>query len=219
MTVIREEQVAYHGAFVLYNAESSHRGGFKVEFQLGSEDDYKTFRMMTKRKKNRAGITFIVSLLGQYPRQLHGYFTGWRVSNNEGALVKMELADEEDYNFFRLLPAMVSSENPIKWEVVIAEVDDEGKKVDQKQREEHETRRGGPLSQHAGRLCNDRDFQQWVGQKEGLKRIAKPEECAEFIREKCDIKSRADLDHDERAAERYHKWVTKPYAIATGPGR
>lgn len=220
MSSIKPEEVAYHGRFRLYNAESSHAKGYRVEFQLGTEDDYRTFKGLTKRKKNKAGIIFRCYLAGRNAIVFDGYFVGWGVSNALGAKVRFDLMDMEIFNAFRDLPALVQNEHAVEWNAVLLELSDNGDVVNQSQRESVETMKGGPLSQHAGKLCADKSFQRFVGDRLDVdgppgKRVASPDECAAFIRERCRIESRRELDHDKAAAERYHRWVTKPFAIAT----
>lgn len=214
-TSIKPEEVAYYGTFRLYNAESSHAKGYRVEFQLGSEDDYRTFKALTKRRKGKAGILFRCYLMDRNSTiaEFEGEFAGWGVSNQLGAKVRFNLSSETAFNAFRELPALASSDKPAEWNVVLVEIADTGEVVNQAKRETVETLRGGPVSQHAGKLCADKLFQQYVRSAAGLDKIATPDECAEFIREKCRIESRRELDHDTAARERYHRWITKPFAI------
>lgn len=58
-------------------------------------------------------------------------------------------------------------------------------------------RKGGALAKRAGILCNERGFITFLG-------VTTPDEAADRIRHECAISSRADLDHDDRAASRFH---------------
>ena len=210
---ITEDHVAYHGRFALYNAESSHARGYRVQFRLRSEDDYKVFKGMTKRKKGRAGIVFRVSLLGELPRMIEAYFAGWSVTNSDGARVTFDLQTSEDFDFFRELPALCDTTEGIEWEAVMVEVGDDGQAVDQKRREQVESMKGGVQCKRAALLCTDRNFRLWCGtQKMTLGRAATQDEAAQMIRDVCRIASRAELDHDDSAAERFRRWITLPYA-------
>lgn len=55
------------------------------------------------------------------------------------------------------------------------------------------TLKGGDLAKSAGILSNDKVFQEWCGEPT-------EEEAAEYIRQRCNIESRAHLDHDKDAA-------------------
>lgn len=72
-------------------------------------------------------------------------------------------------------------------------------------------RKGGKLAQRAGILCNEAAFHKFIADKApeyGLHNLSAesitPERAAIFIRSGCGIKSRADLDHDEEAASKFH---------------
>lgn len=212
-----EEHAAYHGKVTLLNAESSHAKGYRVELVAAVEDDYKVFKAMTKRRKGKAGIIFRLYLLSddeRLSREVDGWFAGWSVSNADGCRVRFDLHDSADFDFFRELPAKaINPESATQWQLVLVEIDSDGDMVNQRRREEHETLKGGPLCRKAAILCSDREFQLFVRDQKKLGRPASPDECAEFIRGKCDITSRRELDHDAGAQERFHRWVSRPFAI------
>ncbi|MCY1197232.1 hypothetical protein D9M72_85940 [compost metagenome] len=43
------------------------------------------------------------------------------------------------------------------------------------------------------------------------------DEAAAFIRRVCRVESRAQLDHDQQARDRFHELVRKPFAYRTAP--
>lgn len=58
--------------------------------------------------------------------------------------------------------------------------------------------KGGKLAQQAAIMCNEGAFQQWAAHR--MKDGVRTAECAaDFIRWRCAVTSRADLDHDEAA--------------------
>lgn len=74
--------------------------------------------------------------------------------------------------------------------------------------------KGGTLAQSAGIICNDPTFQSYAFQK-GYSPTA--EGAAHLIRTVCGIESRAELDHNHRAAgifgrvmEKYRDWQKEP---------
>jgi hypothetical protein len=206
---LTEDDVAAFGLVTLHNAESSHTAGYKLTFTLKDEKDYEQFSSVTKKRKGKAGVRYRMYLLtdvSELCRDCEVFFLCWSVSNASGARIKFELHAPDDFDFFRILPAGQ------EWSMTLIEIDDEEKVVDQKQKEVAETVKGGPKSQMAGRLCADRLFQRFVANKEQLVK-ATPDQCAQFIRNKCSIISRAELDHDEAAWVRFTKWVSKPFAI------
>ena len=68
--------------------------------------------------------------------------------------------------------------------------------------------KGGELSRLAGMWCSDPQFRYWL-----LGTIdATPESAASEIRARCDIASRAELDHDEGAAMIFHREIRVPFS-------
>jgi len=65
--------------------------------------------------------------------------------------------------------------------------------------------KGGPLAKLAGMWCNDPEFWVWACSKT-------PEQATQFIYGACDIESRAELDHNPVAAEKFHRAVRGPYS-------
>lgn len=70
--------------------------------------------------------------------------------------------------------------------------------------------KGGPLAKLAGLWANEPEFLNWmnaIGQPANT-----PDDAAEFIRARCCIESRAELDHDAQAKARFDRYVRGPYA-------
>lgn len=75
--------------------------------------------------------------------------------------------------------------------------------------------KGGPLSKLAGMWCNDPEFYNWINSTthEGIMwPTHTSKDAADFVRELCEIESRADLDHDAYAAERFNRLIRGPYS-------
>jgi len=72
--------------------------------------------------------------------------------------------------------------------------------------------KGGELARQAGILCSDERFREWIyitgrwAEQYGDE-FAKPdrERAADYIRNLCGVTSRADLDHNEEAAEEFRE--------------
>lgn len=60
-----------------------------------------------------------------------------------------------------------------------------------------EKRKGGALATRAGIICNERGF--WTFSETGS-----AEEATAWLRRECGVASRADLDHEPAAAEKFH---------------
>ena len=68
--------------------------------------------------------------------------------------------------------------------------------------------KGGPLSQDAARICQTPEFQAFVQKRFGWGE-ASEEFAANHVRSVCGIKSRAELDHDPRAARLFSSLMTQ----------
>ncbi len=64
---------------------------------------------------------------------------------------------------------------------------------------------GGALAKLAGQWCIDATFRAWCG-------VETADEAAEFIRRKCVIESRAELDSSPSAAEVFHRNIRAPFS-------
>ena len=76
--------------------------------------------------------------------------------------------------------------------------------------------KGGALSKLAGRWCQDPEFWVWInGVAEMTWPIVSAGHAAEFVRDMCGIDSRSELDHDEVAAEKFHRLIRGPFSKYT----
>ena len=71
--------------------------------------------------------------------------------------------------------------------------------------------KGGPLSELAGMWCNDPEFWKWL-ETDPDNAASSPTGAAACIYALCEITSRAKLDHDEIAAEKFHRLIRGPYS-------
>ena len=106
-----------------------------------------------------------------------------------------------------------------RFRMVLVEIGDDEVPVDQVAREQHETVVGGPISKHCGMLCRDDAFILYMKQRypdsftEGVEQGRKPDQIAAgIVRQICVIDSRAELDHNEQAAEIYQRDVVGAFA-------
>ena len=71
--------------------------------------------------------------------------------------------------------------------------------------------KGGDLARLAGMLCANPKFREWAD-------VGDAETAASFIRIECGIGSRAELDHNEAAAQAFHRNIRLPF-LAWQEGR
>lgn len=76
-----------------------------------------------------------------------------------------------------------------------------------------EQQKGGALAILAGRLCADERFHEFVAQEYGVIWHTEhtADDIAQWMREQCSIDSRAELDHNEAAAEVFHRVIRGPW--------
>lgn len=83
---------------------------------------------------------------------------------------------------------------------------------DFERREEEEKPKGGALARLAGMWCNDPKFCAWISWKyKGGVLPVEPAVAAQFVREQCCIDSRAKLDNDSAAADKFNNHIRFPY--------
>ena len=70
--------------------------------------------------------------------------------------------------------------------------------------------KGGPLARLAGQWANEPAFLEWM--RSTNQTANTPHYAAEFIRARCCVESRAQLDHDEQAKARFDQYIRGPYA-------
>jgi len=75
----------------------------------------------------------------------------------------------------------------------------------------HDKPKGGPLSKLAAMWCNDPEFWDWLN-TDPYTCPPCPEGAADCIYALCKITSRAELDNDEIAAEKFHRLIRGPYS-------
>lgn len=79
-------------------------------------------------------------------------------------------------------------------------------------------RKGAALSRAAAMMCNSANFQRWVVSQVGAapEGVSASQHAAQFVRGACGITSRAQLDHDAKAAALFHEAVRKPFVTWSG---
>ena len=70
--------------------------------------------------------------------------------------------------------------------------------------------KGGPLARLAGIWSNEPEFLEWM--RATRQPANTPDDAAEFMRARCGIESRAQLDHDSEARARFERYIRGPYS-------
>ena len=148
-------------------------------------------------------------------------FVRWSMSSANGTVVTFQIDDEKEWAKMRESKAIDGGEG-LSESPHLIELDQEGVPINVEQRaklEKYERKKnwpkGGPQSKRAARLCNDIEFIAWVAPRIKGKMeagsITTGAEVAEWMRQECDIDTRAQLDHDPAALVRFEENIMKPF--------
>lgn len=150
---------------------------------------------------------------------------GWSESHNGGCKVTFWLADPSDLDAFRAMTVRKGNTAGQRLACVLVEIGDDEQPVPPQPKAEPEKPKGGPLAKLAGMWCNDAQFVEWMRRTYcgtwTKAQIEHPNDApddwaAYVIRELCHISSRAELDSDPEAAQRFQLAVRGPYMAAMG---
>lgn len=124
------------------------------------------------------------------PKAIRARFADWRpVKGRKVLQIILETPLEQQGEVLTMLGAPLPDRD--LW-VAVAVLGD-GKNDDYK---------GGPLARRAGIFCGEPAFQRWVADQTENEQGG-PEAAAHYIRQRCGVTSRAQLDHDEDAAREF----------------
>lgn len=143
---------------------------------------------------------------------------GWRESHSTGAMVTFWLSDPSDLDAFRRLTSRKGNIAGQRLAMALAEIpDDDDSSIPMVPAippsaipDDCDGPKGGQLSRLAAIMGANPAFQHYV--REAFGEDMKTEgECADFIRSVCKITSRAELDHNPKAASIFHERFRKPF--------
>ena len=139
---------------------------------------------------------------------------GWSETHNGGCKVTFWLPDATELDAFRALTVRKGNTAGHLFMAALVEVGDDEQPVQpEPTAPEPETPKGGMLAKLAGMLCDQPEFWAFLNRcnANGGQVIQNAEDAANFVREVCGVASRAELDHNHYAAERFHMEIRLPY--------
>lgn len=142
---------------------------------------------------------------------------GWSESHNGGCKVTFWLADSADLDAFRALTVRKGNTAGQRLACVLVEIGDDEQPVQPPPVAQPEAPKGGPLAKLAGMWCESAAFASWLERTYtdtwAVSSVTEPESkrCATTLRILCGIDSRAQLDHDDKAATRFQDLIRLPY--------
>ncbi|MBB3004390.1 hypothetical protein FHX57_006772 [Paraburkholderia tropica] len=132
---------------------------------------------------------------------------GWSESHNGGCKVTFWLPDSSDLDAFRALTVRKGQQAGHRLAAVLVEIGDDEQPV---QPPKAEAAKGGALAKLAAQFCADEQFWRFIGETFGDE-VHDSDQCALWVRCQCEIKSRAELDSNEGAADYFHTHIRKPW--------
>lgn len=119
-------------------------------------------------------------------------FVTFADSSKGGPRITLRLADRDE------LEAFVGMEGK-RFMCVLVQIGDQEEPVPPAEKATvfKETHRLGPLALSAVQICDSDEFRQWVYEKSGMT-------AADYIKERCCIESRRELDANRPAADIFH---------------
>jgi len=144
---------------------------------------------------------------------------GWAESHTRGRTVTFQVDEECADHPFKAFTVRAGRRSGQRFACVLVQIGDDEQPVRQPQepprpappaepQPEAERPKGGDLARLAGMLCNDVRFRQWLLSEIPAGTV---DEAAGEIRLLCSIDSRAELDHNARAADIFHEHIRKPW--------
>ncbi|MGA4125514.1 hypothetical protein ACI2VP_05145 [Ralstonia nicotianae] len=137
---------------------------------------------------------------------------GWSETHNGGCKVTFWLPDATELDAFRALTVRKGNTAGHRFMAALVEVGDDEQPV-QPEPAALEAPKGGMLAKLAGMLCDQPEFWAFLNRLDanGGQIIQNAEDAANFVRDVCGVASRAELDHNETAAQAFHQKIRLPY--------
>lgn len=138
---------------------------------------------------------------------------GWQESHTSGAKLTFWLSDSADLDVFRGMTARKGHRAGQRFAVVLVEIGDDEQPVIPEiapaPAPAIERPKGGDLARMAGMWCADPEFRDWS-------RTDSADHAADWIRDVCEVESRAELDNNAHAAQLFHRLVRIPFMAWRG---
>ncbi len=123
-------------------------------------------------------------------------------SSKTGTTITLALPDSDELS-------KVAGFDGKRYMLALVEIGDDELPVQQPQ-VAAEKPKGGALAKLAGRWCQDPMFWAWL-ETDPLNAARSPAGAAACVYALCEIGSRADLDHNQEAAEKFHRLIRGPF--------
>lgn len=222
--------IAYKGGFELLDAKWDLSSGRTVKFRLMEEPRrpllMHPFAQFVRRRGGRVGTRFlmVMTVIGKDEPMFNGelmLMSGGQPLA-QGFWVSFWLDDETDHHPFAGYRGRKGDRPGDMFSAAFVELDDDDSAIDQDKRtrvEDAHARAGQKLSQYCYLLCNNEMFILYLEERalvnnkaRSIHWWAKNNRVARWVRWRCNIESRSDLDNNPEAAKIFHEQIREPYA-------
>ena len=149
---------------------------------------------------------------------------GWNESHNSGSKISFWLPDSKDLDPFRTATIRKGNKAGQRFACVLVEIGDDERLVQPGVRKNADLppqttdepnndgactarAKGGELAKWAGILSNDSVFWEWANEVDDCLPLYNEADAAAYIRDACNIESRAELDHNPEAAKIFREMM------------
>jgi hypothetical protein len=140
-------------------------------------------------------------------------WAGANYSTQSGARIAFYVGGLTELEFFEGKTKHTGKKPGTRFLMTLVELGDDGLPINQRKLaavvRATADMKGGELAKLAGILCKSREFLLYVVDR-GWDNPTE-DGARDFILKKCGIASRRELDHDSKAAQRFHELIRKPY--------
>lgn len=216
--------VAHQGQLELLDAKWELTNGRTVKFRLVegvSATGVHPFKRFTRKRGGRLGTRFQVSFVpaSGEPMMMEAMLAGGGEPLGQGQWVKFWLDDEAVHHPFAGYHGRTKDRPGDIFTAVFVEIDDDETPVDQvAQARLEKARHKQGLSNYAALLSYNDNFLRYLAEKVvvggGLHSVEwwrEDDHVARFIRWKCQVGSRSELDTNEKAAAIFHEQIRVPF--------
>jgi hypothetical protein len=135
---------------------------------------------------------------------------GWSESHNGGCKVTFWLSDPDDLEAFRAMTVRKGNTAGQRLMAALVEIGDDEQPVQPEEAPQIADKpKGGPLSKEAALLCRNEAFLLWLEFEQCIEDAATL--APEWIRQECGVLSRAELDTQPTAGQRFINNIRAPF--------
>lgn len=215
-----EELIAYKGDVELEEARWDNTWGMTVRVKLEQRphemNAANPFKRFTKMRRGKVGTRF-KAVFVEHDNEDETFYDeevmlkGWSDGTSGWKLTLWIQPDDNGLHPF------MDHERGQMYALVMVELDDEERPINQKKRERAQqakdaSKGGYRLSSYAAILCQNELFWKFLSETVHDTDVRSAEDAAQCMRDMLGIESRSELDHDDDLARTFHDKIRRPFA-------